>query len=455
FRRRAATVWERLSVPAFSGWVLFAIFTVLYLALKFNAHFALSTFGYDLSAHDYAFYNTLHGKFMFTPFFGKSYLQEHFFPTILVALPFYALHPSTEVLLVLQALMVAATAVPFFTLSTMLIGDRRAAFFLTTALLLNPFILRGMVFDFHIEMIQPLLLCGALLCLVEGRFLGWCLLLPLLLFTKENEWLTGLMLAVTAWILGRRRYALAALALSLLAAILVQWAVTHYATGFPKYLARYAELGATPGAILLHLARDPGHLFNAHMFALFGRLLVPLAGLPLLSPVALVALPDFFVHALSCHGQQSHLMLYYGAPIVTLLMIAAAAGLGKVRACWPLLLPALMVFLLVMNVGALRFRTVTIEHRAARALAASVPAGGAVSVENELLPHLRRQRVVECIDYIDSRATEFDFILINAALHPVWDSAIKTTGFFEKKGVSGNYVLYAKKGLTPPPPGGR
>src|SRR3989339_1389277 len=230
------------------GGFLFFLFSGLFIALKFNRHAALLTTGYDLSAFDYAFYNTLHGSFMYTPFFGVNYLKEHFFPLVLAVIPVYALHPGPEILLVLQAVMVAACAIPLYALSRRLTASPFFSILFVAAFLMNPFLLRGLEFDFHIEMAAPFLLCLLFLTYVREQRAAFFAVLLLFFFTKENEWITGLFLCIAFWFdKDRKGFTLPLFLFSLGYGLCILFVINpHFSAGFGKYMGRYLTFGETP-----------------------------------------------------------------------------------------------------------------------------------------------------------------------------------------------------------------
>ena len=64
----------------------------------------------DLGIFKEALWNTLHGRVMYSPTVGYSFLGEHFSPVLFLLVPFYALSPTSECLLIIQTLAVSAAA---------------------------------------------------------------------------------------------------------------------------------------------------------------------------------------------------------------------------------------------------------------------------------------------------------------------------------------------------------
>ena len=449
FRKRIRFDAATARLPRWTPYALSGLFFIIYLFVKFNRHAALHTFGFDLSAFDYAYYNTLHGDFLYTPFFGKCYLREHFFPAILLFLPFHALVPRVETLLVMQALMVALVAVPFYRLVRELTRQDVGALVFTTALLMNPSMVRGMEFDFHVEMLQPLLFTLAVLFAFRKRIAPYLICLLLLIMTKENEWLSVMALSIPLFFwLKERRLALFTLGIGAVCGAGMLYLLSRgYVTGFGSYRQRYAVYGDSFSGIAWSLIRHPGVLFSGNTFTQGLRLLLRTAFLPLLSPLSLAEAPDFFMHMLSASRQQKELFLYYGSGITTLLFISAAAAYAGL---WrnPVLRKGLLfawVPLLVLNAGYFRLPEAAPGCGAVIALAQSVPENKSAIAENEILPHLRRQEKVACADFVLDRFGDYEYILLNRSRNGVLDSALGSGGRFDLQGSAGEYLLYRRR----------
>jgi len=452
FLALAAALWKkgvfrdvRLEVRDRTAVVLFIFFAALFILLKLNRHAALETAAYDLSAFDYAYRNTLEGRFLYTPFFGKNYLQEHFFPSMLLLLPFYAVHQAPVTLLVLQALLVSAASLPFFFMARRLPLPALPALVLTAAFMLNPFLLRGLEFGFHPEMIAPLALVLLFYFYLKDNRAGFIAALLVFLFTKENEWITGLALSLVLFLLDRRkRFAVPALVISVAAGLFIMLYVNvHYTRAFGQYMARYGQYGDTPLQAAAYLLTHPWRLLTANTGIQSLKLLIPVSFLPLLTPVSLAALPDFCMHMLSGKRHQLGLLLYYSAPVITLLFIASAFAYARLRQrapsrpVWLLLIPVI-----VMNAGYIRFKEVTPEHRAARALCRMIPENVSVGADNTLIPHLRRQREVTC--FLGPDLGRFDYLLVKTMRPSMGADAVKD-GLFEEMKSAGGFTLYRNR----------
>ncbi len=335
---------SRAEVLAVAGLALAyaALFSTL-CAIKY--HWFLYT-DFDLAIFSQATGGILRGT-LFSSIRGMVWPGDHQSLILFLIAPLYALfrHPIT--LLTLQSVALAGGAFPVWRLARRELGPGAPAVMAAALYLLYPALGYVNLFEFHPEALATPLLLAAL----EGAWAGaprraWTFA-ALALLTREDVTLAvaGLALAVT---LARRPRARAvALGLVGLAAVV---AVVDFGVlrpwlgggGEAEYGRMYAAWGDTPGAIVLHLLREPWNavaaLFSTPGDPSDGRLkllywlhlLLPLAGLSLLRPVLLLpAAPILIEHLLSSRMPQ-HTIVYQYTSLVTPFLVAAAV-LGAAR----------------------------------------------------------------------------------------------------------------------------
>ena len=201
-----------------------------------------------------------------------SRLGAHFDPLLVLLTPLWWLWPSPELLLVVQAVAVAAGALPVFWLARKHIGPGPAAAAVAVAYLLYPPTQWLVLSDFHTVALACPLLLFAWWYLDEDRLWEFALLAAAAIATKEHVGLA--VAAIGIWYAVRHRnpragavIAVAGGVAALLAALVV---VPHFApAGESAFEGRYSDpsLGT----------RDLGYL---------AALLLPLALLPLAAPLA-------------------------------------------------------------------------------------------------------------------------------------------------------------------------
>ena len=132
------------------------IYTLFFSAVAIIKHYTFLTLGFDLGIFDQAFWSTLFerrlfyetGDLSFNP--GGSFFGVHFSPILFLLLPFYAIYPSAETLLVMHSAILALGLVPVYWMARERLGKR---FALTFALLylLYPALCYLNFNDFHLE----------------------------------------------------------------------------------------------------------------------------------------------------------------------------------------------------------------------------------------------------------------------------------------------------------------
>jgi uncharacterized membrane protein len=145
----------------------FAYYTIHY-------HHSVLTLSWDLGLEDNIVWNVLHGgPFMkSSPLAGpvdSSHFGYHAALFAYVIAPFYALWPRAEALLVLQAVLIAAAAIPLFLFAERRLGSVSACV-IALAYLLYPGVHGANLYDFHYLPIGIVFLWSTLYFIDSGRY---------------------------------------------------------------------------------------------------------------------------------------------------------------------------------------------------------------------------------------------------------------------------------------------
>jgi uncharacterized membrane protein len=322
------------------GWVIpvsVLIMTAL-TGIGFEVAAVLHHRAYHSAANDLAFFdqivwNTTHGRFFATSFVPYNFLGQHVQPVLLLYALLYRFWASPYLLLITQALVAAAAAIPLFQVARRLIGWDGVAALVAGAYLTSPYLHHAVNFDFHPETMAPFFAFLGYRFILDGQQrAALCALLPLLALKED----TVLLLIGIAWLCWLRRERRLAASLTGIAA---GWGVLttllimpHFRSGPSDLEMRYGYLGSGAAGILTGLATHPqralAHLLTwGTALTLLG--LVGSAGfLPLAAPTELLAaVPLLVFHLLSTHAPQAHLRLHYSAEVLPLIWIAAVWGL--------------------------------------------------------------------------------------------------------------------------------
>jgi uncharacterized membrane protein len=335
-------------------WLAMAVYVAVFGALTVGLWQALRIPHGDSAMYEEHLWNLLHGK-GFRSYLdnGRLFLGEHLQIVHVLLLPLYVLWPHHLLLEFCQSMGLAAGAIPVFWIAQRHSGSRTAATLLALAYLLYmPMQFLDIAVDFKTFRPNafeiPFLLFG-LDALERGRVRQFLVWVALTLSCQEDA--APVLAPLGIWIAvanpiqnpkSRIQKQLLGLFLALFSVVYLVMAIRFvlpaFRAGGDVHFANYfSELGRSSGEIVQNLFRDPGR-FAARFFRvetlLFGlALLLPVGGLPLLSPGRLaVGVPLFAVLCLSnVTDDPRH---HFHAPLVPIVVWAAAAGLGRVVPAW-------------------------------------------------------------------------------------------------------------------------
>ncbi len=418
-------------------------------------HLAFWTGRFDVGNLVQAIWSSAHGDLLeVTNLRGEqmSRLGAHTDLLLLAFVPLWWMWPDPVLLLVAQAALVASGALPAFLLARRHLRSEWAGLGFGLVYLLYPATQWLVLDDFHPVALAAPLLLFAIWFLDTDRLLAFAACAALACMTKEHVGLTvaalGLWYALAR---GRRRAGLAIAGAGVaVAAVSVLVVVPAFAPGGGSPFAdRYTAVGGSPAGILETGVRDPGALVGAATEPRDGRyvlaLLLPLAALPLLSPLVLAAAPELAVNVLADSPTQTSIHFHYTATIVPVAVAAAVLGAARVRRRWTRavsVLPRLAV-LACLVAGVLlgplpMWRHVplgselaTAEHivgshaDAAERIVARIPDGEPVSATNTLGAHLSaRKRVLSFPVLADAR-----WVVVDERRPSTLDRAVDPGGF--------------------------
>jgi uncharacterized membrane protein len=309
-------------------------------ALSLLRHEAFSTGRFDLGNMTQAVWSTAHGDPLeATSLAGEQFVRlgAHFDPILVAFAPLWWLWPSPGLLLTAQAAIIGLGALPVFWLGRKHLGSERAALGFALAYLLLPPLQWMTLSEFHPVALATPLLLFAFWYLDEERLVPFCLFALLAVATKEHVALT--VAAFGLWHVLSRRRVLPGLAVAAagvaVTALALGAVIPHFS---PKdassFYGRYAAVGGSPGDIAHTAVTDPlqivGEATEGRDLAYLAKLLVPLAALPLLAPLALLAaLPEVALNLLSATKTQTSIHFHYSAAALGALVPAAVLGAAR------------------------------------------------------------------------------------------------------------------------------
>ena len=330
-------------------WGAFAVYSLVFVAMNWGLWFNLRIPHGDSAMYEEHLWNLTHGKGFRSYLDQGLFLGEHIQVIHLALLPLHWLWPSHLLLELCESLGIAAVVFPLYSIAKRHTGQPRlAAGVAVLALLAFP--LHYLDISIDVKTFRPTafgvaVVLAAIDACEAKRYRAMLIWVLIGLSAQEDFALVfgplGLWIAWDGWrtkdrfqkwlglglLIGSAAYLL--LVMKVLLPYFRDGVTIHYASYFVKF-------GQTPGEILWTMLTQPRRVWESLVTAssLFYvlSLLVPLGLLPLFSPSRLLTAAPLFVllclNELSLHppGPFHH----FHAPILPLLLWAAAAGLGRV-----------------------------------------------------------------------------------------------------------------------------
>jgi uncharacterized membrane protein len=433
---------------------------ILYYALLIShytliSHLRLTTLTADLGEYDNQFFNSLHGHpFRLPASEGDlrdwSALKFHADFIIYFLLPIYALRPGPEILLIIQTVLVALTALPTYLFAARRLPSWIAAI-VAVAYLLMPAVQRPNFYDFHAVPVGMFFVAWAIWALdriLAGQarrrdhLLFWSAF-ALALLSREDIAFGMTVVSLVVLVSGRApRLALTMLAIAggyflaikflIMPRVGLSWYDSVYdgikAAGFKGYSAVVVTMLTNPVFVLRSMVSEAKLLFLLHMT-------VPLLFLWLRRPALLVAaVPSVFFTLMVTNRpamyQSSFQYSYQWFPYI---VIATVLGLQHLARRGPIRQSAAALALALVAAGAgfqygvlLGGRTIVggfsekdlvvsaadrARYQDLRALAAQIPPDASVAATEAEGPHVSTRLVLYNLRY--GLGDRPDFLLFN------------------------------------------
>jgi uncharacterized membrane protein len=415
-----------------------------YLGHALYAQYTYRTTAYDLGIFDQAVRAYAHFQAPMVPLKGPGFnvFADHFHPIIAIIAPLYWIWDTPTVLLIVQAVLVAASVPVVYRFTRRRTGPRMSLVIAGAYGFGWP--VQALIdFDFHeIAFATPLLALAvdALDRRDDRKLLLWSVLL---LFVREDIGIIVVLLALLRLMQRRRpQWRAVALAAGGCVAYLITTMVIipHFARGHGfAYGGQFDALGKNLPDAVANMVAHPWHA--AKLFVTPGvkaqtlaYLMLPFAFLFLRSPYAILALPllaeRFFNSRANLWQPHFHYSLLPWL-VLTLAMVDGAAKLGLFRpsigarrarvalAAWLVAVPVLLPFDHFLSppyawtkMRATRGIQTQAALHASRAVVARLPHNVCIEADNKLVPHLTNR------DYVtlpDTQEWTADFVALDLA----------------------------------------
>lgn len=324
-------------------WCAMALHIAYLSWVSLGRHNNFWTGRYDLGNMVQAVWSTANGRPLeSTAASGEQFVRlgAHVDPILILFAPLWSLIPRPEMLLVVQAVALAAGALPVFWLGRRWLGSDGLALAGVAVYLLYPPLLWSQVTEFHPVVLATPLLLFAIWAIEEDRPTALVISVGLALLCKEHVGLAVACLGLWAAVAhGRRLWG------ALLAATGVAWTAFALLVVIPAFApsgggnpfaGRYQHLGDSMGEVVRSVLTRPGlvadTVFTEPKLLFLGAVLAPLMFLPLAAPLlALGAVPELAMNVLTNYWPQYTAEFQYTAVATPFLVAAALRGLAHIR----------------------------------------------------------------------------------------------------------------------------
>jgi uncharacterized membrane protein len=320
------------------------VYVAVFGSLALARHWAFHSTALDLGVFDQVLWNTVHGRFMESTLSlnrcdPHHFFLDHFSPALLLIVPFYAVVPRPETLLVFQTIALALGALPIYLLARRYLQRSEERLVWVAAYVLSAPLAWITFYDFHEITLAVLPLGLAMYFLATRRTVPLLLSLGASFLVKEELPLIAIGFGLA--LMAQRRFGLGvfvAAASAVWFLVTLKLIIPSFADGAPyQYLGRYASLGRDEFEIARTLVLDPLRVlrvllsnevgskiaFVLTLFApgLFLAIRSRWAVVPALIPLGYLLLSDY-------GGQHTH-HNQYGAPLIPIALGASILGLAK------------------------------------------------------------------------------------------------------------------------------
>jgi uncharacterized membrane protein len=328
--------------PRLLGWATYLPLAALVIA--YAVHFSDVTVAmlrafqqpaYDMAMPDQGIWllSRFHDPFLTVA--GRNLFGDHPSFIYLLLVPVYWVYPHTSVLLVAQATLQAAGAIPIYLLARHLLRSSLLATLLAAAYLLSPVLQQTDLEQFHVEAFETPLVALAIYAGVVWRPKLFLLCVVLLLLCKEDAALYTVPLAAWVAIKRDRRVGVITLMASAVVAafdnLFLIPALIGYASAHGGRLP-FGGLGGTLRAIVRRPGQFWSYLTSQGRPWYLWQMGFSTGLIFLVAPeVAALALLQLGANVFSAFGYQHQILYHYSMPLVAILVSGTVYAISRLR----------------------------------------------------------------------------------------------------------------------------
>lgn len=327
------------------------LYTIIFSFYSIMRHIASYHSDPDMGIFTQGYWTTLkYGMPFYNTFEDGSHFRIHFSPIFYLLLPFFAIYPESETLVVLQTMMLAIGVWPLYLIAKKYLSENGAFLLSLIYLLYHP--LQGVNYDAFHELsfiVTPLLF--AIYFFQEQKYRNFWLCMILVLSCKEDTPLIaasfgvyGLFISFIEWRKKGEKFwvkrtwhsiALIIVGIGLTIFLLNYFLPQMRCQDYYYFKDRYAKLGDSFGEAIVTIITKPwiplSMIMTPPKILYLVELLLPVVFLPLRClSLFLIATPTLAANLLDSTGIMSNTGGRYAAPLIPFIFAASACGLGRI-----------------------------------------------------------------------------------------------------------------------------
>jgi len=400
--------------------LLAILFFVIFTTISISKHQSFQSNAFDLGIHTQAIYLYSQGLTPFSTLKHMLVLGDHFGIALVLLAPLYRFFPSSETLLILQALFVSLSSIPIYLITQDKLKSSLLSLLITLSYLTSVGITSAINFDFHLATISVLPLSFLLYGWYFKKWNIYWVSLILSLLTKEDTSILIFGLGIYKIFLKQTRSGIATLIVSFFYFLIVKFMIMPFFWKGAEqgYISTSALPLTNPLELIVLFFSRPGiflnHFFNSPIKQdTFDNLYKQYAYLPILNPLSwFTVFPSLYLRFSSTATHFWTTIWHYNANLEPFLAISTVFAISKFRI--PIIAVALLLIFflfysglspnsLIWRVFYIKPSNIQNNSQIYQSLQI-IPANASVSAQNPFVPYLaNRQRIYLFPEIYDSR----------------------------------------------------
>lgn len=456
------------------------MYIVYFSYVSFEKHNNFFTGRFDLGNMDQTVWNTIHGRiFMLTNPDNVNTISRlgiHADFILILLSPFYLIWEDPRTLLFIQSFMLGIGAIFVYLLSRQITKHQVLSVIFSLSYLLNPWIQKQNLFDFHAITLATTFLLATFYFLNKKNYLLFIAFFILSALTKENVYFYGIFFGVYIFSHDKKKLGLA---LSIISAVILYFLIAKFipsARGGSHFaLAYYQDFGDSPLSIMRNILLKPqttfSYLMNFSNLYYLRDLFLSVGYLCLLAPSYLLfSSADIGINLLSNNMNLKSINFHYGATIIPFVYISSMYAAYTLMKKYDIAEKILVYYILIFSLfstwllGVLpgsRFPTTEIftqrlSYRSkVKTFINAIPTSYSVSATNNLGAHVSERQVVYTIPNGVDNADVIVLLLNDVLAQPSLSDQIKLAETLKKDSryiqiyKIGDFIAFQKKSLPP------